>query len=59
MSTLITVLVVTTLIAVPLFTVSAAAASQNDVIVGGKSVGSDPDANVRLQLRRDAGSEGF
>ncbi len=29
------------------------------VIVGGKVIGQDPDANVRLQLRRDAGSEGF
>jgi hypothetical protein len=26
--------------------------------VGGKSIGQDPDANVRLQMRRDAGSEG-
>ena len=33
------------------------AQSSNDVIVGGKSIGQDPDANVRLQLRRDFGSE--
>ena len=32
---------------------------QNDVIVGGKVIGADPDADVRLQLRRDARSEGF
>jgi hypothetical protein len=35
------------------------AQSSNDVIVGGKSIGQDPDANVRLQLRRDFGSENF
>ena len=31
----------------------------HSVIVGGKVIGQDPDANVRLQLRRDAGSEDF
>jgi hypothetical protein len=36
----------------------AATAAPNDVVVGGKSIGQDPDANVRLQMRRDAGSEG-
>jgi hypothetical protein len=59
MKTLVTVLALAALIAAPAFTKSATAASPNDVIVGGKSIGSDPDANVRLQLRRDAGSEGF
>jgi hypothetical protein len=29
------------------------------VTMGGKSIGQDPDANVRLQMRRDFGSEGF
>ncbi len=57
MKTLITALAFAALIAAPVLTQPAAA--QNDVIVGGKSVGADPDANVRLQLRRDAGSEGF
>ena len=31
----------------------------NEVIVGGKVIGADPDANVRFQLGRDAGSENF
>ena len=44
---------------VPTANQSAGAASLNDVIVGGKSIGQDPDANVRLQLRRDSGSENF
>ncbi|MEA2945782.1 MAG: hypothetical protein QOI40_1112 [Alphaproteobacteria bacterium] len=47
------------LIIIPAFIQSAGAASLNDVIVGGKSIGQDPDANVRLQLRRDSGSENF
>jgi hypothetical protein len=46
-----------TLIVAPAFTRLAFA--DNEVIVGGKVIGADPDANVRLQLRRDAGSEGF
>jgi hypothetical protein len=29
------------------------------VMVGGQNIGQDPDTNVRLQLRRDYGSEGF
>jgi hypothetical protein len=29
------------------------------VIVGGKRLGQDPDSNVRLQMRRDFGSEGY
>jgi len=45
-------------LAAPIFT-QAATAAPNDVVVGGKSIGQDPDANVRLQMRRDAGSEGF
>jgi hypothetical protein len=47
------------LIIIPAFIQSAGAASHNEVIVGGKSIGQDPDANVRLQLRRDSGSENF
>ena len=57
MKTLIAALTLATLIAAPAFTRSAIAA--NEVIVGGKYVGADPDANVRFQLRRDAGSEGY
>ena len=41
----------------PIFT-QALTAGPNDVVVGGKSIGQAPDANVRLQMRRDAGSEG-
>ena len=47
-----------TFIAAPAITQSAIAASSNDVIVGGKNIGTDPDANVRYQIRRDVGSEG-
>jgi hypothetical protein len=42
----------------PVFTQSAFAEADS-VIVGGKNVGADPDTNVRLQMRRDFGSEGF
>jgi hypothetical protein len=60
MKTLITgIALAITLIAAPVFTQSAIAASPNDVIVGGQNIGADPDANVRLQMRRDAGSEGY
>jgi hypothetical protein len=48
-----------TLLATPALTQSALAASPNDVIVNGKNIGSDPDAGVRYQMRRDVGSEGF
>ena len=47
------------LLATPALTQSALAASLNDVIVNGKNIGSDPDAGVRYQMRRDVGSEGF
>jgi hypothetical protein len=57
MKTLITALTLATLIAAPAFTQTALAA--NEVIVGGQNIGADPDANVRFQLRRDAGSEGY
>jgi len=30
------------------------APTANDVIVDGRFIGADPDANVRLELRRDA-----
>jgi hypothetical protein len=59
MKTLITALAVAALVAATTFTQSAFAQSPNDVTVGGKYIGTDPDASVRLQLRRDAGSEGF
>jgi hypothetical protein len=58
MKTLIAAVALATTLVAPVFT-QAALAGPNDVIVGGKSIGQDPDANVRLQLRRDAGSEGF
>jgi hypothetical protein len=58
MKTLITALALAALVAAPSFTPSAVAASPNDVIVGGKYVGSDPDPGIQLQLRRDVGSEG-
>jgi hypothetical protein len=58
--TLITALALAaSLIIIPAFIQSAGATSFDEVIVGGKSIGQDPDANVRLQLRRDAGSENF
>ena len=57
MKTLIAVLTLATFVAVPIATTPAAA--ENEVAVGGKIIGADPDANVRLQLRRDAGSEGY
>jgi hypothetical protein len=60
MNTLISALALATfLIAGPAFAQSATAPSPNDVTVGGKSIGQDPDANIRLQMRRDLGSEGF
>ena len=62
MKTLITSVVVAlalAFIASPVFTQSAFAEVPDSVIIGGKSVGADPDANVRLQMRRDFGSEGF
>jgi len=58
MKTLITALALATLIAAPALT-TATVASAEEVFVGGKSIGADPDANVRLQLRRDFGSEGY
>ena len=58
MKTLIATVALATALVAPIFTQAAAAASPNEVIVGGKSIGQDPDANVRLQLRRDQGSEG-
>jgi len=58
MKTLIATVPLATAIAAPVFT-QAATAAPNDVVVGGKRIGQDPDANVRLQMRRDFGSEGF
>ena len=55
-----TLAMATILISAPAVAQSATATpSSNDVTVGGKNIGQDPDANVRLQLRRDYGSEGF
>jgi hypothetical protein len=45
------------LITIPAFAGTALAASE--VFVGDKKIGADPDPNVRLQLRRDFGSEGY
>ena len=59
MKTLVTVLTLATIIAAPALTSPAFAANPNEVIVGGKVIGADPDPNVRLQLRRDYGSEGY
>ena len=47
------------LIAGPVLTQPAFAEAPNSVNVGGKNIGADPDSNVRFQLRRDVGSEGF
>lgn len=47
------------LLAAPSFLRSVPAASPNEVIVGGKVIGQDPDINVRFELRRDAGSENY
>jgi len=57
MKTLITSLVLATLIAAPTVTTPAFAA--DEVVMGNRVIGADPDANVRLQLRRDYGSEGY
>jgi hypothetical protein len=47
------------LLAGPVLTQPALAEAPNSVNVGGKNIGADPDSNVRFQLRRDVGSEGF
>jgi hypothetical protein len=57
MKTLVAALALAALITAPTFTQSAIAA--DEVVVGGKTIGADPDANVRLQIRRDAGSENY
>jgi hypothetical protein len=61
MKTFITSLAIATiLLAGPAFAQSTTASpSPDNVTVGGKNIGQDPDSNVRLQLRRDYGSEGF
>ena len=41
----------------PVLTQPAFAEAPNSVNVGGKSIGADPDAIVRFQMRRDFGSE--
>ena len=52
MKRLITVLALAALIAATTFTRTAVAAN-NEVWIGGVKIGADPDATVRLQLRRD------
>lgn len=59
MKTLITAFALAAILSAPALIRSAPAASPNDVIVGGKYIGADPDPNVRFELRRDAGSEGY
>jgi hypothetical protein len=46
------------LLAGPVLTQPAFAEAPDSVTAGGKSIGADPDANVRFQMRRDFGSEG-
>ncbi len=58
MKTLITTLLLATAVAAPAFAQSTTYGNDS-VIVGGKYIGQDPDANVRLMLKRDAGSENF
>ena len=55
MTKLITALALAALFAVPALTT----ASAEPVQFGGKTIGADPDPNVRLQLRKDFGSEGY
>ena len=52
MKTLATVLAVATFIASPAFAQSPQAPS-NQVVIGNKYVGQDPDAGIRSQLLRD------
>ena len=59
MKTLVSALTLAAIIAAPALTTPAFAGNPNEVIVGGKVIGADPDPNVRLQLRRDYGSEGY
>jgi hypothetical protein len=58
MKTIIAAAALVTALTLPAFT-QVVFAGPNDVIVNGKSLGQDPDANVRLQMRRDYGSEGY
>jgi hypothetical protein len=57
MKTLIATLVLATLVAAP--AVISPAFAADEVTVGDRVIGADPDANVRLQMRRDYGSEGY
>jgi hypothetical protein len=43
----------------PVLPQPAFAEAPDSVIVGGKNVGADPDSNVRFEMRRNFGSEGF
>jgi hypothetical protein len=58
MRKLITALALAALFAVPTLTI-ATVASAEPVQLGGQNIGADPDPNVRLQLRKDFGSEGY
>jgi hypothetical protein len=55
MKKLITAFALAALFVAPALTVASAA----PVEFGGKTIGADPDPNVRLQLRKDFGSEGY
>jgi hypothetical protein len=50
MKTLITIAALVAAIATP--SIAQAAQQSNAVIVGGKTIGTDPDANVRFDLQR-------
>ncbi len=58
MKTLIAAAALAAIVIAPVFT-RTATAGPNDVFIGGKYIGQDPDANVRLQLRRDFNSENY
>jgi hypothetical protein len=58
MKKLITALALAALFAAPALTI-APVASAEPVQFGSQNIGADPDPNVRLQLRKDFGSEGY
>jgi len=43
----------------PVLIQPAFAEEPDSVNVGGKNIGADPDSNVRFEMRRNFGSEGF
>jgi hypothetical protein len=58
MNKLIIAFALAALFAAPAIT-TASVAFAEPVQFGGQVIGSDPDPNVRLQLRKDFGSEGY